>query len=230
VTACDTRQTSADAVFGGKPNGALTCFLLRELGADGGLERELKEVVARTTDALRKERLSQKPQLGGSQMFANRPFLGLLPDAGPAPSQPWYQVFAELDRRLSADQDFARKIMEANAGVGRELARALEIELAPSSAPADAPPSRGTVVRSFWWGFHIQISHDDLRRFLSVANPISAVAAAVGPISGPAAPFAGLATGFVAGALALLKGVDRCRGVYVSMSWFAPGVFVTTSV
>jgi hypothetical protein len=65
---------------------------------------------------------------------------------------------------------------------------------------------------------------------VSVANPINAIVAAIGPVTGPAAPFVAIAAGFVAGALALLRGIDRGRGVYVSMSWFALGVFVPTTV
>lgn len=63
-----------------------------------------------------------------------------------------------------------------------------------------------------------------------MAEPLNAIAAAIGPVTGPAAPFILAASGFIAGALRLLKNLDRGRGVYISMSWFAPGVFIPTSV
>lgn len=89
----------------------------------------------------------------------------------------------------------------------------------------------GTVVRTFWWGFHIQVSHQDLQNFLAGAGGVNAIVGTIGgSIPSPAAPFIAMAAAFIAGALSLLKGLDRGNGVYVSMSWLAPGVFVPTSV
>jgi len=89
----------------------------------------------------------------------------------------------------------------------------------------------GTVVRAFWWGFHIQVSHEDLQVFLGGANTVNAIVDAIGGnIPSPAAPFIHLAAVFVAGALQLLASLDHGNGVCISMSWFAPGVFVPTSV
>lgn len=92
-------------------------------------------------------------------------------------------------------------------------------------------PRGGTVCRAFFWGFHIQISHEDLEAFLSGAVPVNELVGRIGgSIPSPAAPWIALAAVFVAGALALLRSLDRGNGVYVSMSWFAPGIFVPTSV
>lgn len=89
----------------------------------------------------------------------------------------------------------------------------------------------GTVVRAFWWGFHVEISHEDLQAFLSGAGSVNTIVATIGGgIPSPAQPWIVLIAGFIAGALSLLQGLDRGRGVYVSMTWFAPGAFVPTSV
>ena len=89
----------------------------------------------------------------------------------------------------------------------------------------------GTVVRAFWWGFHVEISHEDLQAFLSGAGSVNTIVATIGGgIPSPAQPWIVLIAGFIAGALGLLRGLDRGRGVYVSMTWFAPGAFVPTSV
>lgn len=89
----------------------------------------------------------------------------------------------------------------------------------------------GTVVRAFWWGFHIEISHEDLGAFVTGAGGVNSIVAAIGGgIPSPAQPWILLVAGFIAGALELLQGLDRGRGVYVSMTWFAPGAFVPTSV
>ncbi len=63
-----------------------------------------------------------------------------------------------------------------------------------------------------------------------MAQPVNAIVAAIGPVTGPAAPFILAAAGFVAGALKLLKNLDHGHGVYVSMSWVTPGVFIPTTV
>jgi metacaspase-1 len=89
----------------------------------------------------------------------------------------------------------------------------------------------GTVVRAFFWGFHIEISHKDLQAFLSAADPVNALIGSIGgAVPSPAAPFIALAAAFVAGALGLLRSLDQGNGVYISMSWFAPGVFIPTTV
>lgn len=89
----------------------------------------------------------------------------------------------------------------------------------------------GTVVRAFWWGFHIEISHEDLQVFLGGANAVNTIVGMIGGnIPSPAQPFIKLAAMFVATVLSTLETLDRGRGVYVSMSWFAPGIFVPTSV
>ncbi|QSQ14532.1 hypothetical protein [Myxococcus landrumensis] len=43
-------------------------------------------------------------------------------------------------------------------------------------------------------------------------------------MTGPAASFVSLAAAFLAGALQLLRNLDKGNGVYLSMSWFVPGV------
>src|SRR5262249_41436655 len=97
-----------------------------------------------------------------------------------------------------------------------------------------APPvigRGGTAVRAFWWGLHIPISHQDLQTFPSAADFINTIVGTIGgSVPSPAAPFIRLAAAFIAGALGLLSSLDHGSGVYISMSWFAPGVFVPTSM
>ena len=95
-----------------------------------------------------------------------------------------------------------------------------------------SPSTRGgSVVRTFFWGFHVQLSHDDLQSFLVGAATVNTIVMAIGGgIPSPAQPWFLLIGGFIIGALAALKALDRGRGIYVSMSWFAPGLFVPTPV
>jgi metacaspase-1 len=135
----------------------------------------------------------------------------------------WHEVQAELSRRLPNWKP--PEVVSAMASPASSVA----VIASPASLPSRAvsgPP----IVRTFFWGFHIEISRSSLQDFLRVADPVNAIVGAIGPITGPAAPFVIVAAGFVAGALQLLRGLDRGSGVYVSMSWFAPGIFIPTSV
>jgi hypothetical protein len=150
----------------------------------------------------------------------------------------WADVRAELEKRFQGRgasglfEDFA----SANSRTAVEAftkATGLILPQAPASdrgwgevrAATGAP-----IVRAFWWGFHIEVSSQGLREFISSANPVLDILRAIGPATGPAAPFIAIAAVFLAGVLQLLASLDRGRGVYISMSWFAPGIFVPTTV
>ncbi len=75
VSGCKSNQTSADAVFNGVPNGALTYYLLAELGSASGLALPLSEVVRGTAKALKKNGYEQEPQIEGSGQIRKRAFL-----------------------------------------------------------------------------------------------------------------------------------------------------------
>ncbi|MER6233390.1 hypothetical protein ACFY1L_46295 [Streptomyces sp. NPDC001663] len=99
---------------------------------------------------------------------------------------------------------------------------------APLPAAAGAP---GVTVRVFWWGFHLQIDHDTLRQILDAADTVNELVVAVGgSIPSPAQPWIRLIGLFVAGTHEALRALDRGQGLYISMSWFAPGVFIPTPV
>lgn len=72
ISGCRDNQTSADAEFGGKPNGALTYFLLQSLRKDP--KAPLTTVIDMTRAALAKNGYSQVPQIDGSEI--NQAFLG----------------------------------------------------------------------------------------------------------------------------------------------------------
>jgi hypothetical protein len=86
-------------------------------------------------------------------------------------------------------------------------------------------------VATYWWGFHFEIGHTDLTNVLNAADKVAALAGTInGAIPSPVQPFVGLAVKFVAGADALLRSLDTGNGIYLSMSWFAPGAFIPTTV
>jgi hypothetical protein len=159
------------------------------------------------------------------------------PVPGPQASKSFADFASSLDA-LVASNDELRAAIEATMVRSARQALASSDSAVPSTQDMAAllrggglAAKGGTVVRAFWWGFHIQVSHEDLQSFLGGANAVNTIVDVIGGnIPSPAAPFIHLAAVFVAGALQLLAGLDRGNGVYISMSWFAPGVFVPTSV
>ncbi len=139
----------------------------------------------------------------------------------------WMMFAAALDHAVTTNPDLERALQAVAA---RSVRTALAIRDLPvpsvdeflSSLRTRVAARERTVVRSFWWGFHIQISHDGL----AAQNPVSAL----DHLPGPAAPFLAKAAGFVASSLETLRSLDGGNGVYISMSWFAPFIFVPTSV
>jgi len=75
ISGCESDKTSADAVINGKPNGALTYYLLQELSKPNGLQIPLTELVANVNTELDKAHFKQKPQLEGSDALKNQSFL-----------------------------------------------------------------------------------------------------------------------------------------------------------
>lgn len=131
----------------------------------------------------------------------------------------WAEVRSELEQRFPGWRP------PTETGGGPDYVGASSATGDGTRMAAGAP-----IVREFWWGFRIECSSQALRDFLSVADPVNAFAAAIGPITGPAAPFVLAAAAFAGGALQLLRSLDRGNGVYISMSWFAPGIFIPTTV
>lgn len=134
----------------------------------------------------------------------------------------WADVKGELQRRFPS--------WRAPAGASDVWYTSPPFDLRRASTASDAP-----ILRAFVWGFHLELSSRCVRELSLVANPVNEIVAAIGPARGPAAPFVPLAAAFVAG---LLQGLnqfgcgklDQGDGIYVSMSWFAPGVFIASAV
>ena len=68
-------QTSADAIFSGRPSGAMTYCLIQALREPDGLTVPLPIIVKRVQDSLAEQNFSQVPQLEGPESMFDRPFL-----------------------------------------------------------------------------------------------------------------------------------------------------------
>lgn len=74
ISGCESDKTSADAFINGKPNGALTYFLLSELKKPNGLKLSLTEIVAKINTALDEADYQQNPQLEGNSEIKRKTF------------------------------------------------------------------------------------------------------------------------------------------------------------
>ena len=160
----------------------------------------------------------------------------------PAAAQPsssadtWDAIRPELEKRFGgqpAQQTAVASIAAANSAA----AQVALFGYAPATAPKPEEPrvpaqaATGTVVRAFWWGFHVEFGHDDLETILTSADAVNTVVSLIGGnIPSPAQPWIRLLAPFVASVHQGLRGLDQGCGIYVSMSWFAPGVFIPTTV
>ena len=150
-------------------------------------------------------------------------------DLARAVSGPSWVMFASaLDKAVIANPDLERALEEVGA---RSARTALAIRDLPvpsveefvASLQTRVTENGGTIVRAFWWGFHIQLSHDEL----STTDPVRGL---VEMEPTPASPFLAGAAAFMASSVHILRNLDRDEGVYISMSWFAPFIFVPTAV
>jgi hypothetical protein len=149
----------------------------------------------------------------------------------------WEEVSAELQNRIggtrSPDETLARAI-EGISAAALENFTGFPNSFGGVTGPRSTESvSRAgdVVVRAFWWGFHVQISHEALESILDSGDSLNATVNAIGgSIPSPAQPWIKLLAPFVAGIHAALRGIDRGNGIYISMTWFAPGVFIPTSV
>lgn len=77
----------------------------------------------------------------------------------------------------------------------------------------------------------MQISHEDLETILNSADMINDLVVAIGgDIPSPAQPWIKLIGPYVSLVHDKLRELDTGYGIYISMSWFAPGLFVPTPV
>jgi hypothetical protein len=65
ISGCKSNQTSADAEFGGRPNGALTYFLLQSL--NNMLDKSIVEVVADVNQKMQSMGFEQEPTCSGAR-------------------------------------------------------------------------------------------------------------------------------------------------------------------
>ncbi len=75
ISGCQSNQTSADASFNNRNNGAMTYYLLKTLKTASGLKMPLNDLVKQINADLNKAGYTQNPQLEGNKALMKKPFL-----------------------------------------------------------------------------------------------------------------------------------------------------------
>jgi len=78
IAGCRSNETSADAIFDERSNGALSYYLLRELAASDGESKDIDTVVRNVQRALTESGYEQHPQVRGLLERRQRPFMAAL--------------------------------------------------------------------------------------------------------------------------------------------------------
>jgi hypothetical protein len=113
-------------------------------------------------------------------------------------------------------------------GGGRVTAPPPSGPVGPASGGESTDTAQPITVEAFWWGFHFVIPHDALHSILIGGNAVNTFVELLGPETGPAAPFVEIAAALVGKMLDIMRDMDVGNGIYFSMTWIAPGVFVPT--
>jgi len=97
--------------------------------------------------------------------------------------------------------------------------------------PVRSPPMPGLptiLAETFWWGFHLIVPEPLMDDWTHSGIAAGQVLNAVAAFTGPAEPFIAAIAEYIEGEFALARAVDHGNGVFVSMSWFAPLLFLPT--
>jgi len=96
--------------------------------------------------------------------------------------------------------------------------------------PVPTPKSHANI---FWWGLQIAVVESDLERIAASANIQLAAHQIASSVLTPLAIgeiFISEIASFLSINSLILHVVDRGNGVYITMSWLAPGIFVPTAI
>lgn len=238
LTACAATERAADILADGEPRGAFTYHLLA--AARRSPEASTAEVLACAAEELAK--ISQHPEGYGPGLGAT--FINVresnvkstrvqtrtvrIAENPSAEADRHLHVYlAEASRLAQIDDEFGSKISRygldlsnISAGDASALARAVK----------PAPRSCSVVCRSFWWGFHLEVPHSELEALAQEGVSHLGLARRIQGVPHRAAPHLGSLVEYVVKGFESVRKIDRGAGVFISMSAFAPDVYVTTAV
>ncbi len=238
LSACAAAQRAADIFVDGRPRGAFTYHLLAAARQRPGATTA--EVLAATRRALAP--IGQHPEGVGPGLDA--PFLSsrepnsvksreqtrtVLVSANPSvdADRHLHVYLAEASRLAATDDDFSAKLGLLGLDLS-DISPGDAVALARAVKPAPRPG--GLVCRTFWWGFHLEISHADLEDLARVGISHIALARRIEVMPHMVLPHLGTLVDFAVERFDSIAKLDRGAGVFISMSSFAPDLYVTTAV
>lgn len=254
LTACASTERAADIVVDGQYHGAFTYYLL------AAARRQPDASAAELLAAVRSSLLpiAQHPEGYGPGLKAL--FLGPRQARGAPPEPPeprsesgsdsesgrettrtvhiannpsidadrhLHMYLAEASRLAKTDDEFSSRMSRLGldlSGISASDASALARAVKP------APRGSGMMCRTFWWGFHLEVPHpelQDLRHSGVTHESLRRMLALVPP---RVQPHVQTLTDFVVKSFETILEIDRGAGVFISMSSFAPDLYVITAV
>lgn len=138
-----------------------------------------------------------------------------------------HMYLAEASRMALVDDAFGTRMSQLGldlSGISASDATALARAVKP------APRSGGVVCRTFWWGFHLEISHAELEMMNAAGISRDVLGQRIEMVPHRVVPHLATLVDFVVASFENIKKIDRGAGVFVSMSSFAPDLYVTTAV
>lgn len=136
----------------------------------------------------------------------------------------WREVFCELVKRARDDTEFRTRVEATGAVIAN-------FDAVLTRHHNDHMPATGRIAcGEYWWGFQLEIPHGVLLDWCAASIESRLIAAAIDTGIGPAAAFRRRLAGWIANRLPELKQLDQGAGIYASMTWIAPNVFIATPI
>ncbi|HEY5948022.1 MAG TPA: hypothetical protein VIV40_21145 [Kofleriaceae bacterium] len=144
----------------------------------------------------------------------------------------WRDVFCEIVERAKCDAEFRARVEATGAIISNFDAVLTRNRADHAWTRADhTPPAPGTIAcREYWWGFQLEIPHDFLRDRSATEIEPAHITAAIAMRVGPSAAFVRRIAAWAAHRFAELQERDVGAGVYASMTWMAPNIFLVTPI
>lgn len=236
LTACKSSERAADIDVGGAVRGAFSYHLARAAWRDPHAAlRDLLDEVRRELHAM-----NQHPEAYG--LGLDEPFLctkelnvtGREPRSLMIPAQSsvesdrhLHAYLAEASRRSQEDADFGARLTD----LGVDLSAISEDDaLALAHAVKTSSRVESTACRTFWWGFHLELSSSEVAELAAHGITHAALVRTLEAVPHRIAPHLSTLVDYLANQAAEIVAVDRGAGVYISMSTFAPDLYVATPV
>jgi metacaspase-1 len=252
LSACASAEKAADIFVEDQPRGAFSYYLLK--AARALRTATAAEVLAAAATEL--SEIGQHPEGYGPGLGA--PFLrpggsvssttSRLPSRLPSTTkhnddQPRSVAVAsstspDADRHLHMYLGEASRLVHTDQEFGARMTR-LGVDLS-SISPSDAAAlSRavkgsarlgGLACRTFWWGFHLEMPHAEIEALAATGIDELSLVRMLEVVPRAVAPHVGSLVEYVVATFEHIKTLNRGAGVFVSMSSFAPDLYVVTAV